>query len=204
MKEMDLTTKLENDNNNGNGDKHHQQLFTDPLKLVFETNVEAPEFDVYGKVYLVGIVDNYRVQQMDGLLGTQLWPSVKDQQNEADFKLKSNDGNCFHAHKWILAARSPVFAALFNSQEKIGSLHLAVDCNVVEMHQFIQFIYTGELDGLVSPALMQLATKYEIKTLEDICHTASQDAFSEDRMAMIALHLRSHKSGCYSCDMEEQ
>jgi len=62
-------------------------------------------------------------------------------------------------HKWVLAARSPVFAALeytrilfisFCSEEEIESIHLAVDCTVYGMNQFIQFIYTGEVKGLVN------------------------------------------------------
>jgi len=202
MKEMDLSTnKVGNDSNNEMEDQHHQQLFTDPLNLVFQTDVEFPEFKVYGRVFLVGIVDDYRVHQVDRYLSQQLLSSVTDQQDLADFKLIASDGNSFTVHKWMLSARSPVFAALFSNEEKIKSLHLAVDCTLEEMSQFIRFIYTGELDGLVNPELMQLAVKYRIKTLEDICRTASQDVFSEDRMAMIALHL---KSGSFSCIMEEQ
>ena len=56
------------------------------------------------------------------------------------------------------------------------------------MNQFIKFIYTGELEGPVSHGLVQLAVKYQIKTLEKIYQTASQDV-SMDQMSMMALHL---------------
>jgi len=93
-----------------------------------------------------------------------------------------------------LASRSPVFETLLlSSNEEIESLHLAVDCTVNDMKQFILFIYTGKLEGLASHVLMQLAAKYQIKTLEDLCQTALQDAYtlSADRMAMVAWHLDS-------------
>jgi len=201
MKEMDLTTKAKTDNNFNESGGSQQQLFRDTLKLIFRTDVESCDFNFYGTVYLDGIVDNYRVHQMDSLLSQQLWSSITDELNGTDFQLISSDGYWFHAHKWVLAARSPVFAVLFSSQEKIGSLHLAVDCTVKELKQFIKFIYTGELEGLVGQELLQLAVKYQIKTLEDVCRTALQDDFSEDRMAVIALHL---KSGSFSCFLDKQ
>ena len=80
--------------------------------------------------------------------------------------------------------------------------HLALDCTVNEMKQLIKFIYAGELEGLVSQELMQLAVKYQIKTLEDICRPALQDTFSKDRMASIAFHLE--PKSYYSCTMQEQ
>jgi len=106
----------------------------------------------------------------------------------------------------MLAARSPVFAALLSSQEDITSLHLAVDCTLKEMKQFIRCIYTdGELEGLVSQELMLLAVKYQIKTRKEICEAALKDTpFSLDQTVMnpmIALHL---KSGSYLCKIEEQ
>jgi len=205
MKEADLTTNdKRNDNNNEDG-VIQQQLFTKPLKIDFEDyDIESSDFETFGSVYLDGIVENYRVHQMDGLLSPQLLPSVEDQLNNGtDFKLIASDGNSFPVHKWMLAARSQVFATLFSDEENsIESIHLAVDCTVNEMKQLIKFIYTGELEGLVTQELMQLAVKYRIKTLEDLCRAALHDAvFSEDQMAMIAMHL---KSGTYFCVTQEQ
>jgi len=205
MEERDLTTNdKKNDNNNEEGGSSQQQLFTKLLKIDFEDyDIESTNFLTFGRVYLDGIVENYRVHQMDGLLSPQLLPSVLDQlNNETDFRLIASDGNSFPVLKWMLAARSTVFATLFGDEENIESLHLAVDCTGNEMKQFIKFIYTGELEGLVTQELMQLAVKYRIKTLEDVCRAALQDAvFSEDQMAMIAMHL---KSGTYFCVTQEQ
>jgi len=166
------------------------QLFTSPLNLL-EQRMNFTDFTFAFTVYLTGIGDNYRVQQMDSLLSQQLWISTENQENRAYFKLIANDGKSFPVHKWILAARSPVFAALFSSNEEIESIHLAVDCNVDEIKQFVHFMYTGELEGLASHTLMQLAVKYEIKTLREICEAALQDADSMDKIAVAAWHLES-------------
>ena len=200
MKEMDLTTNEKNDADENGG----IQLFTDTFRLIFENDADetSADFCAYVTVNLSGIVDNYRVHQMDGLLSQQLWSSVTDQQNEVDFQLIASDGKSLSVHKWMLSARSPVFAALFSSKEAIKSLHLAVDCTVEKIKQFIKFIYTGEFEGLVSQELMQLAVKYRIKTLEDICRTSLQDVFcSEDKMAVIALRMN---AGSHIFHVDEQ
>ncbi len=193
MEEKDLTMtrkKNNNENENENGAASGTQLFTAQLEL-FENEIKSSKFTFKFTVSLTGIVDNYRVHQVDGLLSQQLWFSVTDQPNGADFKLIASDGTFLPVHKWMLAARSPIFAALFSSNEPVTTLHLSVDCTVNEMSQFIKFIYTGELEGLVSHTLLQLAVKYQIKTLEDVCKTAFQEAYAPSvaKMAMIALHM---------------
>jgi len=192
MEENNLTSSGR-ENNNEDVNRAGTQLFTAPLRL-FEGWVRSSRFAVTFMVHLTGTVNNFCLHQIDHLLSKQLWSSVADQEEETtDFKLIASNGNDFPVHKWILAARSPVFADLFSGEEDVKSIHLAVDCTVNEMKQFVKFIYIGELDGLVSHALMQLAAKYKIKTLEDLCKTAFQDSYSlsTDKMAEIAFHMES-------------
>jgi len=188
MQEMELGNEVEK----GPG----IQMFIAPLKLLKEQ--ELLDFNFHFTIYLTSIVDTYRVRQMDGLLSRQLWSSVTDRQDDwADFNLIANDRKIFPVHKWMLAARSPVFAVLFSfeelfsGEEEMKSIDHAMDCTSEEMKKFIKFIYTGELEGLASHELMQLAAKYEIKTLEDICKSAFKEAyaFTLDKLAMMALHL---------------
>ena len=61
-----------------------------------------------------------------------------------------------------------------------------MDCNVDVMNQFIKFIYTGEFEGFSSQELAQLAVKFEIKTLEDLCQSASIEASSSKIAKLIA------------------
>ena len=121
--------------------------------------------------YLTGNAENYRIYQMDDLLNEQLWSSVINQDG-TDVKLIANDGKNLSAHKFILEARSPVFAALFSNNKEVE--HVNMNCNDDELKQFLKFIYTGELQGLVCKELMELGLKYKLKTLENLVRGAFQ------------------------------
>ena len=175
---------------NENDESAGIQLFTSKLNL---SENEETNFTFEFAVNFTGIVDSYRFHQVDGLLSQQLVISLKNQKYCEYFKLISTDGSIYFVHKWMLVARSPFFNNLFWDNYEFRSIHLAVDCTVHELSQFAHFIHTGKLVGLVSHALMQLAAKYEIKTLQDVCEAALQDAsaLSMDKMAVIAWHLDS-------------
>jgi len=117
------------------------QLFTVPLnRLVFNFIPEQfPSHFIHltFTLYLIGLTDNFRVQQIDGLLRQQLWSTLTNQQGGTDFKLFAKDGKLFNFHKFILAARSPVFAALF-SQRDIEESHF-IDGTEDEMMQLVKF-----------------------------------------------------------------
>lgn len=77
------------------------------------------------------------------------------------------DGKSYPVHKFILAARSPAFEALFDHQSKETSSNHVMDCSAEEMSQFINFIYTGELEGqaISNDGFKQLIGQYKVKTL---------------------------------------
>ena len=62
-------------------------------------------------VYLTGLIENNQIHRMDGLLSKQLLSSTQD--SEVDFHLIAENGKRFPVHKWMLAARSPVFCSPF-------------------------------------------------------------------------------------------
>ncbi len=120
-----------------------------------------------------GNTADYRVQRLDCLLIDHLWSS-ETSHLWTDFEfIAATDMKRFSAHKFILAARSTVFAAIFSkNMESQSSLAEPVDSNTME--QFLKFIYTGQLVGLISSSdLGQLATKYQISTLQRLCESAS-------------------------------
>jgi len=171
MKPMEMNVSRKEDENGA------IQVFKASLKSVGTT------CSFFFKVFLDGTVENYRVHQLDGLMSQQL---LSSNQHGTDFQLMAKDGASFPVHKWMLAARSSVFATLFCKQE-IEQNH-AMDYAVNEMKQFIKFIYIGELEGPITHELMQLAIEYQIKTLEDLCQAALQ-YISLDSMATVAFHL---------------
>ena len=101
------------------------------------------------------------------------------------------DGKPYPVNKFILAARSSAFEALFYHQSKKISSTYVMDCTAEEMSQFIKFIYTGDLEGQVisNDGFKQLIGKYKVKTLEILCRVASQE-ISLDNVAKLAMYLK--------------
>jgi len=93
-----------------------------------------------------------------------------------------------------LAARSPVFASLLNQTKLESNKELKFDFDVDEscMKQFLKFVYTGELHGAINnpKKLKELATTYQIKTLESICEAALKE-MDEDQMVKFLLKFKS-------------
>ncbi len=199
-KEMDLKTsdtdKKENENDiiqlftaqfkeSDNFFKHIQSQISDAAYYKHQDRTAAAtNTTITFTVYLIGISENYRSYQIDGLLSQQLQSFVVNQVG-TDFKLITKDKKAVNVHKFILAARSSVFATIFKEP---GNTFDVMDCKMDELKQFVKFIYTGELEGLVNDGLMKLATKYKVTTLENLCKVASQDV-SVNMMASLALHL---------------
>jgi len=154
------------------------QLFTSTLSSYAAGNKLSYKF----RVYITGVVEDYQFRQKDSLLNEQLWLSA---QNEigTDFDIIVGK-KIFTVHKFILAARSPVFANQFNDEKKEENcLDVDADC----MERFLKFLYTGESEGAVNnPKLKELASTYQIKILESICGAASKE-MDEDQMVKFVL-----------------
>jgi len=137
------------------------------------------------EIHFTGIAENYQFQERDCLLKNQMWSSVLNQIG-TDFEFVAA-GRSFPVHKYVLVARSPIFAALFSSDT-----HFKKEENVsaASMEHFLKFIYSGELEEPMNdPDLLQLATDYKIKTLESLCRFASH-VVNEDEMMKFAMQFR--------------
>jgi len=153
------------------------QLFTAPLNGITTGNRSF-----IFKIYLSGVVQDYRAEEVDLLLRKQLRSSFTSQ---TDFKIVA-EGKNFPVHKFMLATRSPVFAAHFK-EENMEDTYAIGSVDAASVQQFIKFIYTGELEGSVmSQQLLHLAETYKIKTLEDLCLAASAD-IDRDKMASLMM-----------------
>ena len=118
---------------------------------------------------------NYPLQRLDNLLGQQIWKAAVNQAG-TDYELIAQ-GRRFFVHKFVLAARSTVFAALFAASGvevgEVRSQRLKTTFGDEScLEQFLKFVYTGELEGAVSHQLKELAEAYEIKTLQLLCKSA--------------------------------
>lgn len=78
------------------------------------------------------------------------------------------------AHRAILAARSPVFSAMFehDTLEKQQNRVVIEDLSRESMVQLLKFLYTGEMDELTAQELLSLfvaADKYSLPKLKEKC-----------------------------------
>ncbi len=82
----------------------------------------------------------------------------------------------FRAHKAILAARSCVFAAMFEHNMKEKRLNKVVITDVTDdvLREMLRFIYTGKVQNLPNMAdtLLAAADKYDLERLKVMCEEA--------------------------------
>jgi len=166
-------------------DSRQIQLHTSQLHFV-----AAGNYSFTFQVYMYSKEpDNYPVVRLDGLLGQQLWSAAINQVG-TDYELTA-DGKTFSVHRFILAARSSVFAAQFSEKEKEEIFHLFESSSC--LHQLLKFMYTGELEGMVSRQLKELAEKYKVSQLERLCKAAynsSQERSLASDIGRLALLLK--------------
>ena len=127
------------------------------------------------RFYVTGSVDSYSYQRSDIRLGGQLWAAA-EAKHQTDVEFIVGDRS-FWAHKFILAARSPVLKAMFGAnmiESRTGRVRID-DADPETFDRFLHFLYTGQLDGEASPELGYIAEKYNVTTLTDICQSAADD-----------------------------
>lgn len=115
-----------------------------------------------------------------------------------DFKnLFSNTDTCdvtfqvedqsYKAHKVVLIARSPVFAAMFrhNSLEKQTGIITIPDCDADSFQKFLEFLYSGKLEDISFSTAMHLyktSEKYDVEELKYFCVEYMEQYLDEDNV----------------------
>ena len=84
----------------------------------------------------------------------------------------------FYAHRVIISSRSLVFASMFGSssvESFTGRIRIDnVDAAVFK--EFLYFLYTGTLKSSAnSQSLLNVAIRYEVETLIQICRIANEE-----------------------------
>ncbi len=123
------------------------------------------------RICIEGNDPGYSYRLSDRLVKHQLWYAVENQ-NYADVEIDVKDKK-FSAHKAILAARSPVFAAEFTKEQPEKNQIIIHDADPSTVEQFLYFIYTGESRGtFANEKLLMLALRYQLTTLAKLCEVA--------------------------------
>ena len=106
-------------------------------------------------------------------IGDQLGKAFSDKQF-SDIKIQC-DGQCFDCHQVILAVRSPVFLAMFqsNMKEKETKEVTIDDFKAEVVSEMLNYIYTGnvsdnDISG-IARELLAAADKYQLDLLKNIC-----------------------------------
>ena len=162
------------DQNIGNeddiSDDGNLQLFTINLDTMVNGNCTF----VF-RICIEGSVPDYSYRLSDRLTKDQLWDAASKNNNGADVEIVVR-GKTFPAHKAILAARSPIFAAEFTKEQQGNDQPVQIQIDGVDpstVERFLYFIYTGESMGtLANEELLKLAEKYQLTTLTRLCQTA--------------------------------
>jgi len=121
-------------------------------------------------VCTVGLVNKF----MDSDWSGELWAAaVNRKMTDVEFFVGEES---FGAHRSLLSARSPVFAAMFASgmmEAETGQVRIEdVDPNIFGI--FLEFLYTGTFEPSPNDVdLFTVADKYQINTLMDLCRPAN-------------------------------
>ncbi|XP_065205353.1 speckle-type POZ protein-like isoform X2 [Planococcus citri] len=103
----------------------------------------------------------------------------------------SVDGQEFPAHKVILSARCPVFAAMFkHDMKENGQNRIDIeDMNAETVVEFLKYVYTGKCDNLknIAEGLLAAADKYGLNRLKMICAEELYKTLSVENAANILL-----------------
>ena len=98
-------------------------------------------------------------------------------------------GKRLKVHKYILAARSSVFAAMFkhDMKEKTENTVEIPDISYPVMQELLRFAYTGEVGDLdtVAKELLAAADKYAFEDLKTMCEKALCKKMSVDNVVEI-------------------
>ncbi|XP_064472257.1 speckle-type POZ protein-like isoform X2 [Ornithodoros turicata] len=110
----------------------------------------------------------------------------------------SVNGREFYAHKAILAARSPVFAAMFEHEmeEKKQNRVEITDMDHEVLREMLRFIYTGRAPSLERMAddLLAAADKYALERLKVMCEEALCSNLSVETAAEVLILADMHSA----------
>lgn len=135
----------------------------------------SPPNSITFHIQLESTLPNFFCDFLDCLFKDQLWGAACASKL-TDVVLLVGDQSV-DAHRFILSARSPIFAAMFKSgMSECQTSRVRIEgTDPTTFRDFLKFLYTGMLEPSADrQALFVLADKYLVETLKDCCKTAVQ------------------------------
>ncbi|XP_065203421.1 speckle-type POZ protein-like [Planococcus citri] len=112
--------------------------------------------------------------------------------SDATIKIKDKD---YPVYKGVLAARSPVFDAMFRNdmQENATNVVNIADISQEVFEDMLLYIYSGKVKNLkLAYELIPAADKYDLKGLKDICGAELCEQLSKDTAIKILILAHTH------------
>ena len=140
--------------------------------------------------HLVSAVRNYDLTLADSTWTEKLWAAAVDKVlTDVEFLI---DGESISAHRSLLSARSPVFAAMFASgmkEARTGQVRID-DVDPDSFRHFMQFLYiTSTLVVSTDKAkIFTVADKYQVETLMELCRPSTQSVDMGDITAVFLFY----------------
>jgi speckle-type POZ protein len=171
-------------------DETNGLLPDDKLTLYCEVSVVADSVNIAGQnnTTQFKVPDCKLSEDLSSLFETQKFSDV----------ILSVDGHDFHAHKAILAARSPVFAAMFEHEmeEKKQNRVEIKDMDREVLNEILRFIYSEKAPQLEKMAddLLAAADRYDLERLKVMCEEALCSNLSVDTAAEVLILADMHSA----------
>ncbi|UYV61388.1 SPOPL [Cordylochernes scorpioides] len=171
-------------------DEANGLLPDDKLTLYCEVSVVADSVNISGQTNAIQFkVPECRLSDDLGFLF--------ESQKFSDVILNVN-GREFYAHKAILAARSPVFSAMFEHEmeEKKQNRVDITDMDHEVLREMLRFIYTGRAPNLdrMADDLLAAADKYALDRLKVLCEEALSSSLSVETAADVLILADMHSA----------
>lgn len=171
-------------------DEANGLLPDDKLTLYCEVSVVADSVNISGQNNAI----QFKIP--DCRLADDLG-ALFDQSKFSDVTLAAN-GAEFNAHKAILAARSAVFAAMFEHEmeEKKHNRVEIRDMDKDVLGEILRFIYTGKANNLdkMADELLAAADKYDLERLKVMCEEALCSNLSIETAAEVLILADMHSA----------
>lgn len=117
----------------------------------------------------------------------------------------SVSGKEISAHKAILSAQSPVFAAMFKHKMKENGQNKVIitDISYETMKNILHFIYTGNVPNLdkMADSLFSAADKYDLGQLKLLCENELRSNLSVENAVNTLLLADTHNSNCLKSEI---
>ncbi len=145
------------------------EVFTNPPETELDNRLSSSFFVTF-RAKLRGIIPNFINKPVDSAWSKHLWAAaVNRKMTDVEFLVGEET---FGAHRSLLSARSPVFAAMFASgmkEAETGRVRIE-DVDPGTFQRLLKFIFTGMMEPLSEDGkLSVVADKYGVKTLMELC-----------------------------------